>query len=53
MKTTQVPLQKEKSKNAKFSFYEINNEKIDKEIRSLNKNKASQKSDIPIRIIKD
>ena len=43
----------EKSKNAKFSFHEVNNEKIAKEIRSLNKNKASQKSDIPIRIIKE
>ena len=28
----------------------VNNEKIDKEIRRLNKNKASQKFDIPIRI---
>ena len=36
----------EKSKNAKFSFHEVNNEKIAKEIRRLNKNKASQKSDI-------
>ena len=44
---------KEKSKNAKFSFHEINNEKIEKEIRKLNKNKASQKSDIPSRMIKD
>ena len=43
----------EKSKNAKFSFHEVNNEKIAKEIRRLNKNKASQKSDIPIRIIKE
>ena len=42
----------EKSKNAKFSFHEVNNEKVAKEIRRLNKNKASQKSDIPIRIIK-
>ena len=43
----------EKSKNAKFSFHEVNNEKIAKEIRRLNKNKASQKSDIPIRIMKE
>ena len=44
---------KEKSKNEKFSFHEVNNEKIEREIMRLNKNKASQKSDIPIRIIKD
>ena len=44
---------KEKSKNEKFSFHEVNNEKIEWGIVRLNKNKASQKSDIPIRIIKD
>ena len=44
---------KEKSKNQKFSFHEVNNEKIERGIMRLNKNKASQKSDIPIRIIKD
>ena len=43
----------EKSKNAKFSFHEVNNEKIAKEIWRLNKNKASQKSDILIKIIKE
>ena len=43
---------KEILKNAKFSFHE-GNKKIAKEIRRLNENKASQKSDIPIRIIKD
>ena len=46
-----------KSKNAKFSFHEVNNEKIAKKIKEikklLNKNKASQKSDISIRIIKE
>ena len=44
---------KEKLKNVKFSFHEVNNEKIEKEIRKLFKNKASQKSDIPITITKD
>ena len=33
----------EKCKNAKFYFHEVNNEKIAKEIRRLDKNKASQK----------
>ena len=42
---------KEKSKNSKFSFHEVDNERIIKEIKSLNKNKTSQKSDIPITII--
>ena len=42
---------KEKSKNSKFTFHEVDNERIIKEIESLNKNKASQKSDIPITII--
>ena len=42
---------KEKSKNAKFSFHEVDNKKIIKEIKRLNKNKASQKFNIPIRII--
>ena len=44
---------KEKSKKEKYSFHKVNNEKIEREIMRLNKNKASQKSDIPIRIIKD
>ena len=44
---------KEKSKNEKFSFHEVNDEKIERGIMRLNKNKASQKSNIPIRIIKD
>ena len=44
---------KEKSKNVKLSFHEINNEKTEKEIRSLHKTKAYLKSDIPIRTIKD
>ena len=42
---------KEKSKNSKFTFHENDNEKIIKEIKRLNKNRASQKSDIPITII--
>ena len=44
---------KEKSKNEKLSFHEVNNEKIARGFMRLNKNKASQKSDIPIRIIED
>ena len=42
---------KEKLKNSKCTFHEVGNERIIKEIKSLNKNKASQKSDIPITII--
>ena len=42
---------KETSKNSKFTFHEVDNERIIKEIKSLNKNKASQKSDFPITII--
>ena len=42
---------KEESKNSKFTFHEVDNEKIIKEIKRLNKNKASQKSDIRITII--
>ena len=42
---------KEKSKNSKFIFHEVDNEKIINEIKKLNKNKASQKSDIPMTII--
>ena len=42
---------KRKSKNSKFTFDEVDNEKIIKEIKRLNKNKASQKSDIPITIV--
>ena len=38
-------------KNSNFTFHEADNEKITKEIWRLNKNKASQKSDIPITII--
>ena len=33
---------KEKSKNSKFTFHEVDNERIIKEIKRLNKNKASQ-----------
>ena len=44
---------KEKAKNAKFSFHEVGKDKIKKEINRLNKNKASQKSDIPTKIIHD
>ena len=44
---------KEKSKNSKFTFYEVDNEKIIKEIRRLNKNKERQKSDIPIKLIRE
>ena len=42
---------KEKSENSKSTFHKVDNERIIKEIKSLNKNKASQKSDIPITII--
>ena len=38
-------------KNSKFTFHKLDNEKIIKEIRRLNKNKACQRSDIPITII--
>ena len=34
---------KEKSKNEKFSFHEVNNKKIERGLMRLNKNKASQK----------
>ena len=44
---------KEKAKNAMFSFHEVDKDKIKKEIKRLNKNKASQKSDIPTKIIHD
>ena len=44
---------KEKAKNSVFSFYEVDKDKIKKEINRLNKNKASRKSDIPIKIIHD
>ena len=33
---------KEKSKNSKFTFHGVDNEKIIKEIKRLNKNKVSQ-----------
>ena len=36
-----------------FSFHEVDKDKIEKEINRLNKNKASQKSDIPTKIIHD
>ena len=42
---------KEKRKASKFTFHEVDNEKIIKDIKRLNKNKASQKPDIPITII--
>ena len=44
---------KEKAKNAMFSFHEVGKDKIKKEINRLNKNKVSQKSDIPTKIIHD
>ena len=40
-------------KNTKFSFHKVNNENIEKEIRKLHKNKAYEKSENSIRIIKD
>ena len=42
---------KKKSENLKFTIHEVDDEKIIKEIKMSNKNKASQKSDIPMRII--
>ena len=42
---------KENSKNSKFTFHEVDYQKIINEIKRLNKNKASQKSGIPITII--
>ena len=33
-----------------MTFHEVDNDRIEKEIKSLNKNKASQKSGIPITI---
>ena len=42
---------KRKIKNLKLTFRKVDNEKIIKEIKRLNKNKASQKPDIPITII--
>ena len=39
---------KEKPKNSKFTFHEVDNERIIKQTKRLNKNKVSQKSDIPI-----
>ena len=44
---------KEKAKNSVFSFYEVVQDKIEKEINRLNKVKASRKSDIPIKNIHD
>ena len=44
---------KEKAKNAMFSFHEVGKDKIKKENNRLNKNKASQQSDIPTKIIHD
>ena len=40
-------------KKIKMSFHEVNNKKIAKEIRRLNKNRASQKSGISIGIVTD
>ena len=52
IKTTPVPLrQKKNKKHSKFTFHQVDNEKIVKEIKRLNKNKASQKSDILTTII--
>ena len=42
---------KENSKNFKFTFHEVDNAKSIKEIKRLNKNKASQNPDIPNTII--
>ena len=42
---------KEESKNSKFTFHEVDNEKIIKEIKRWNKNIVSQKSNIVIAII--
>ena len=42
---------KEKSKSSKLAFHEDDNEKIIKEIKRLDQNKASQNSDTPITII--
>ena len=46
-----IILIKEKSKNLWFIFHEVYNEKTIKEIKTLNKNKASQKFEILITII--
>ena len=48
-----ITVRKKKGKNSVSSFYEVDKDKIKKEINRLNKNKASQKSDIPIKIIHD
>ena len=41
------------SKNKTFHFEEVNSGKVEKEILKLEKTKASQKTDIPTRIIKE
>ena len=43
---------KGKLKKPKFTFDEVDNEKIIKEIKRLNKNKTSQKFDFPITLLK-
>ena len=49
-----MSLQQKKNQNLRILFFhEVNNEKSEKKIRRLNKNTASQKSDVPIRIMKD
>ena len=44
---------REKSKYSKFTFHEVDNNKIVKEIMRLKNNKASQNSDILITIINE
>lgn len=44
---------KRKMKIRKMSFHDVNNDKTNKEIRSLNENKGTQKSDIPTKIFND
>ena len=40
------------SKNSKFSFHEVNNEKIAKEIRRLNKNRPLKSLTFPLELLK-
>ena len=47
-----LPIQKY-SKNKKFHFEDVNIGEVEKEILKLDKTKASRKTDIPIRIIKE
>ena len=50
-KPPQYNSDKRKIKNSKFTFHEVDNAKIIKEIKRLSKNKASKNSDTPIIII--